>query len=511
VLQGEDSGAQSPTTQKRQSSADGPEEVGAGDIIRVNTTLVTIPVSVLDRDGKYIPNLRKEDFRVWDDSIEQQVAYFASTESPFTVVLMIDTSGSTHFKLDEMQDAAIDFVNQLQPDDRVMVVSFDDKIRFLIEQPTNDHEAMRRAIMRTRTGGSTRLYDAVNEVFNHLNRIQGRKAIVLFTDGVDTTSRNAEYHENIRDAEELDALIYPVQFDTYQDMNVGGSWPGSWPGSRRGPSSSRPSILGNILGGIIIGGGRVRGWPGGGGGWPGGVGGPGTSREDYLFANQYLHALADKTGARVYNADQNLATAFSQVAEELRRQYSLGYYPKSAGQPGERHQIKVRTNRSDLVVRARDSYIYRSPFQCDSTEPAADSASSAQDTSRLLAVSGEPGFSVGDSLCDGNALINRATEAIIPAVTTPVTVKPKSLLRLCLPVRCEITVGISNAMIAPGNSQRGPTVRLAGNAKYNPPTARIAIRAGQRGSGSQRSGTWARLFSHKDYFTPSIRSLTGID
>jgi len=352
VLGGANTGGQSPATQNRQPSKDAPEEVGAGDIVRVNTTLVTIPVSVMDRDGKYIPNLRKEDFRLWDDGVEQQVAYFASTEQPFTVVLMIDTSGSTHFKLDEMQDAAIAFVNQLQPSDRVMVVSFDDKIRFLIEPPTNDRGALRQAIMKTRTGGGTRLYDAVDQVINqHLNHIQGRKAIVLFTDGVDTTSRNARYEDNVRDAEELDALIYPVQFDTYQDLNGAGSWPGS----RRGPSSSRPSVLGDIFGGIILGGGRR------GGGWPGGSGGgPGSSREDYRRADQYLHALADKTGARVYNADQNLSNAFAQVAEELRRQYSLGYYPKAAGRPGERHQIRVRTNRAELVVRARDSYIYRS-------------------------------------------------------------------------------------------------------------------------------------------------------
>jgi Ca-activated chloride channel homolog len=267
------------------------------------------------------------------------------------VVLMIDTSGSTHFKLEEMQDAAIAFVNQLQPNDRVMVVSFDDKIRFLIDPPTNDHAALRQAIMRTRTGGGTRLYDAVDQVINqHLNHIDGRKAIVLFTDGVDTTSRKAGYEDNVRDAEELDALIYPVQFDTYQDMNVGGSGPGS----RRGPSS-RPSIFGDILGSIIFG-------PGGrGGGWPGGGGGPGSSPEEYRRADRYLHDLADKTGARVYNADQDLSSAFAQVAEELRRQYSLGYYPKTAGQPGERHQIRVRTNRSGLVVRARDSYIYKNP------------------------------------------------------------------------------------------------------------------------------------------------------
>ena len=134
----------------------------------------------MDRDSKYIPNLRKEDFRIWEDGVEQHVAYFASTEQPFTVVLMIDTSGSTLFKLEEIHDAAISFVNQLQANDRVMVVSFDDKIRFLIDPPTSDRAALRQAILRTRTGGGTRLYDAVDQqVMNqHLSRITGRRAIV---------------------------------------------------------------------------------------------------------------------------------------------------------------------------------------------------------------------------------------------------------------------------------------------------------------------------------------------
>ncbi|PYS87499.1 MAG: hypothetical protein DMF70_00365 [Acidobacteria bacterium] len=172
----------------------GPEEVSEGDIVRVNTTLVSIPVSVMDRDGKYIPNLRKEDFRVWEDGVEQQVAYFASTEKPFTVALLIDTSGSTRFKLEEIQDAAIAFVNQLRADDRVMIVSFNDKIRVLTRQPTNDRALLREAIRQTEPGDGTRLYDAVDQVINqYFNHIEGRKAIVLFTDGVDTTSKHARY------------------------------------------------------------------------------------------------------------------------------------------------------------------------------------------------------------------------------------------------------------------------------------------------------------------------------
>src|SRR6266536_3463224 len=231
-----------PTSEKTNT---GPEEVDAGDVIRVDTTLVTLPVSVTDRDGKYIPNLTKTDFRLWEDGVEQDVAFFSSVDKPFSVVLMLDTSGSTRFRIEDIQDAAITFVSQLRPDDRVMVVSFDDQVRILTDF-TGDRNRLREAIRRTRTGDGTKLYDAVDLVINReLNRVSGRKAIVLFTDGVDTTSRHASYATNLRDAEELDALIYPVQYDTYVDVNSGGP---TWPGAGRVPTSP-VDILIQILGG----------------------------------------------------------------------------------------------------------------------------------------------------------------------------------------------------------------------------------------------------------------------
>ena len=134
----------------------GPEEVEAGDVIKVDTTLVTLPVSVTDRDGRYVPNLTKSDFRLWEDGVEQQVAFFTSVDKPFSVVLVLDTSGSTRFKIEEIQDAAIAFVNQLRADDRVMIISFDDDIRVLTDF-TGDRNRMRDAIRRTRTGNSTAL------------------------------------------------------------------------------------------------------------------------------------------------------------------------------------------------------------------------------------------------------------------------------------------------------------------------------------------------------------------
>jgi Ca-activated chloride channel homolog len=307
----------------------GPEEVDAGDIIRVNTTLITLPVSAMDRDGRYVPNLRKEDFRIWEDGVEQDVAFFQSVDKPFSVVLMLDTSPSTRFQLEDIQDAAISFVNQLRADDKVMVVSFDGDIRVLSDFTTNRRQ-LYHAIQRSRTRNGTRLYDALDVVINQeLSRVNGRKAIVLFTDGVDTASHLADYHSNITDAQELDALIYPVQYDTRSDMNVGNSRQGGW---------------GRILGGIF-----------------GGVMNPrGTAQDDYEIADRYLLELANSTGGREYKADtlDNMSQAFANVAEELRRQYSLGYYPKRQPQVGQRRYIRVRARQPNLAVRARDSYIF---------------------------------------------------------------------------------------------------------------------------------------------------------
>ena len=316
-----------PERQQEQQPA-GPEEVDAGDIIRVNTTLITIPVSAMDRDGRYVPNLQKDDFRIWEDGVEQEVAFFQSVDKPFSVVLMLDTSPSTEFRLEDIQDAAISFVNELRPDDKVMVVSFNGNVEILSEF-TTDRYNLRHAILRARTRSGTSLYEAVDMVINQqLSRVSGRKAIVLFTDGVDTTSTNANYQTNLMDAQELDALIYPVQYDTRRDMNVG--------------NKKSSGVWVDILGGIF--GGKSRG----------------TGRTDYEIADEYLLELANNTGGRQYRADSlyNMSQAFANVAEELRRQYSIGYYPKRPPQAGQRRFIRVRARQPNLAVRTRDSYIF---------------------------------------------------------------------------------------------------------------------------------------------------------
>jgi Ca-activated chloride channel homolog len=322
-----------------------PEEVGEGDIVRINTTLVTVPVSITDRNGRYIPDLKRDDFHVYEEGVEQQIAYFAATEKPFTVILMLDTSASTWSKLGRIKEAAVAFVEQLRPDDQVMVVSFARGLTIKCE-PTSDRQKIRKAIEGTGRGLSTRLYDAMEKLMGkHLSRIEGRKAVVLFTDGVDARSNDATYESTLRAAEELDALIYPIRYDTYDPSNDKGTTPTTQTGSRL------PSILGRIplpLPTINIG--------------RSGGGGNGSSRAEYELGERYLRELASLTGGRLYEASKDLGylrAAFSYIAEELRRQYTLGYYPTQMAQPGERRRLRVRLNQPELTVRSRDSYIYK--------------------------------------------------------------------------------------------------------------------------------------------------------
>ncbi len=312
------------------------------EVIKIETSLVTLPVSVLDREGRFIAGLRKENFQIFEDGVQQPIEYFASVEQPFTVALLIDLSPSTKFKIDEIQAAAIAFTNQLRQNDKVMIISFSDRVRILCE-PTNNRTVLQNAIRDTFFGSGTTLYDAVDTAFDKLRQMQGRKAVVLFTDGVDTTSKRGNYQSTVREAEEMDALIYPIRYDTFADntqTNGGGNGRGRTPSSGGG-------IIGAVLG-AILGGGNVN--IGGGGG---------TSKQEYGKGLLYLQDLARVSGGRFFSAidTNNLDTSFKGIAEELRRQYSLGYMPETIGQAGQRKQIKVRINRANAVVKTRTSYI----------------------------------------------------------------------------------------------------------------------------------------------------------
>jgi Ca-activated chloride channel homolog len=357
VLRG--GGVTPSTDSKSRSTAPAAKSDDENEVLKVETNLVTMPVSVLDRDGRFIAGLRQQDFKIFENGVEQKVGYFQSVEQPFTVILMLDVSPSTQWQIEDIQNAADTFVDQLRPDDKVMVMAFDERVHIL-SNVTNDRYQLHNAIHRTRFGDGTSLYEAVDHVLGQeLSQIQGRKAVVLFTDGVDTTSRSADFESTVKEAEEADALFYTIRFDTSRDMNpygMGGRRGGGRGGYPPGGQGGGGVTWGDILGSIIA---------GGGGGMPPSVygrrggGGAGNSPEEYETGKKYLNALAQETGGREFEADSltNLSTAFSGIAEELRRQYSIGYYPDKVGQAGERRSISIRVNRPNVVVRAKNTYI----------------------------------------------------------------------------------------------------------------------------------------------------------
>lgn len=339
-----DAMAASPIVIESESDESSRISVDDGEIIRVETSLVTIPVKVSDRKNRFVAGLVKEDFKVTEDNVEQEIALFSNERQPFTVALVLDMSYSTKFKIAEIQAAAIAFTAQLRPNDKVTVISFDEEVHILCE-PTSDREVMRQAIWRTQISTGTSLYEAVDTVINdRLKKIDGRKAIVLFTDGVDTTSRKSNDYDNLKDALEFDALIYPVQYDTFADVQAMKNKPVIEPPTVPSPIPAKnksPFPFPIPAGGI------------------GTPGAQGTTPEDYRKAGDYLSEMATRTGGIVYQASTtaNLAQAFSDIAAELREFYSIGYYPTGETKPGKKRKIKVKVNQNNVAVRARDGYV----------------------------------------------------------------------------------------------------------------------------------------------------------
>lgn len=190
-----------------------PNEPKEVDVLKTDTDLVTVPVIATNRGGLYVPDLAKEEFTITEDGVQQQIEFFAQTSAPFHVVLMLDTSASTQDKLSLIQQAAYAFVQQLQPEDRVKVISFDDNVRDLSEF-TNDRNVLKTAINRTTSGQGTKVYDAMAMALGSIGKIKGRKAIVIFTDGVDWHSDEATFKSTARWLDEEGAIVYPIRYDT---------------------------------------------------------------------------------------------------------------------------------------------------------------------------------------------------------------------------------------------------------------------------------------------------------
>lgn len=183
------------------------------ETIKTDTNLVTVPVIVTSINGLYITDLTRDEFKIWEDGVPHEIAFFGKVSAPFHVILMLDTSSSTKDNLRQIQAAAYAFVQQLQPADRVKIISFDDQVRDLNEF-TSNRETLKSAINSTRAGQGTKVYDAFELAMNTIRNIQGRKAIVIFTDGMDWHSDSATFDGTLRNLDEEGVIVYPIRYET---------------------------------------------------------------------------------------------------------------------------------------------------------------------------------------------------------------------------------------------------------------------------------------------------------
>ena len=357
--------------------------VGPTTTISLDARLVNLPVIVRDKKGAIIQNLTKDDFTLTVDGHAANIRYFdKDNDLPITLGLLVDTSGSVRNTLDEERTASSAFIDQMitaptgrQPD-RAFIIQFSQQTELLQdvtpsrpklqaaikELGTSDPNANNRQPQDSdpndpndpngrggsrRPAGGTTLYDAVflsaDEV---LSKQKGRKAIILLTDGEDNGSRES-LNRCIEAAQRADTIVYAIYFKG----DRGGYQQGDPNQNRRGGGGGFPGGRGGI------------GFPGGGGGgYPGGGrGGGGGQRpqEMHVDGKKILERMVNETGGRVFEESkkQDFAAIYSQIAEELRSQYRLGFTPDQTNMEDGYHRVELDLpKKKDLRIQTREGY-----------------------------------------------------------------------------------------------------------------------------------------------------------
>jgi VWFA-related protein len=349
-----------PTNQSQTNSA---EEVDEGDVVRVETQLVTVPAIVTDKTGRPMSALRQENFAVFEDGKPQSLTNFATTEAPFEIALLLDTSGSTREDLGLIRDAANAFISALRAGDRVSLVAFNNERGAngpvasvdVLTALTDKRTVLRNAVANLGTSNGTPFYDALlrigDQVFRDppTDQFRGRRAVVALTDGVDSTS-NSDFAEARTRLSRAGVAAYFIQVSTedyvedrlLKDCQDDGRLTLSAKQLERFrrlfvPSAQREDYQDFCRMGQFE---RMD-----------------ISRQLYNLARREMAELARATGGRNFSAAslQEASAAFAQV--EIGTQYSLGYYPTDKTRDGRFRQIKVELRGvKDANVRARDGY-----------------------------------------------------------------------------------------------------------------------------------------------------------
>jgi len=352
----------SPTDQQQKSSA---EEVSEGDVVRVETQLVTVPAVVTDRNGHPLTDLRAENFVVLEDGKAERLTNFATTETPFEIALLLDTSGSTREELGLIRDAANAFINALRSGDRVAVVAFNNApgngapkaMVELLAPVTDDRKVLRRAIENLGTSNGTPFYDALGRIADQIFRdpprpeIRGRRAVVALTDGVDSTS-DSGYEEARAKLLHAGVASYFIQVSTedyvedrlLKDCQDDGRLTLSAKQLERFRQLFVPTAQKEDYQDFCRMGQFER---------------MDISRKLYNLARREMNEMARASGGKNFAAASlgEARAALAQVANEIGTQYSLGYYPSNKTRDGRFRQIKVELRGvKDASVRARDGY-----------------------------------------------------------------------------------------------------------------------------------------------------------
>jgi len=345
--------------------------------ISVNVKVVNLPVTVRDKHNQIVRDLTVADFNLLEDGHPQTIRYFSQeTNLPLTLGLLVDTSLSQRNVLDEERNASKLFLDQMlvNEKDAAFLIHFDREVE-LLQDLTPSKEKLQKGLESLQTpasdrserggdssgppdsrspdahgggighGGGTLLYDAVFLASNELmKKQQGRKALVILSDGVDRGSKES-LESAVESAQKADTVVYSILFSDRHEEN-------------RGFDPNRGGRGGGM-------GRRGGGWPGGGGSWPGGGGpggggggGRGRSEESRPDGKKVLTRLSVDTGGRMFEVSKKLALdqIYDSIAEELRTQYSLGYTPDKSNFQAGYHKIQLTVKRKDLTVQTRDGY-----------------------------------------------------------------------------------------------------------------------------------------------------------
>ena len=268
-------------------------------LFRSGTELVDLYVTVTDEDGRLVPSLIREDFAIFDDNVPQEIALFENDVRPITVVVMLDTSASMTPNLEFLKAGAEQFLIRMLPDDRARVGAFNDKIEVEPESFIGDRDMLIDHLQGLDFGNPTRLYDAIDASVAALKDVEGRRVVLVFTDGDDTDSELG-WREVLEQAVADDVMIYAIGLES------------------------------NFFNGVR----HVRSQP-----------------------DRNLRRFAEVTGGGYFElrTTDDLGPTFTRVAQELHGQYVLGFVPTQ--RDGRLHELKVLLGRRGLEARARRSYV----------------------------------------------------------------------------------------------------------------------------------------------------------